>query len=120
MADRGHSGRRSLGYPGAASAGADPDRLARLFIVPSPYTIEAGMGLRFHHVRDGVYDAGGTAANAVEARVVAEAVIAHVRATPNWNACAASIPRPRNSSPPEVPSRSSSRIWRTSRATSAM
>ena len=56
---------------------------SRLFIVPSPYTIEAGMGLRFHHVRDGVYDAGGTAANAVEARVVAEAVIAHVRATPN-------------------------------------
>ena len=28
----------------------------KLFIVPSPYTTEAGMGLQFHHVPDGVFD----------------------------------------------------------------
>ncbi len=54
----------------------------RLFIVPSPYTAEAGMGLRFHHLRDGVYGRGNTQTNAIEAKAVAEAVIAHARATP--------------------------------------
>ncbi|MEI8396688.1 MAG: DUF3320 domain-containing protein [Rhodospirillaceae bacterium] len=55
----------------------------RLFIVPSPHMAEAGMGLRFHYLKNGVYDSGNTATNAVEATAVAEAVIAHVRATPN-------------------------------------
>ncbi len=27
----------------------------KLFIVPSPYTAEAGMGLRFHHIPDGIF-----------------------------------------------------------------
>lgn len=54
----------------------------RLFIVPSPYTAEAGMGLRFHHVADGVFDSGGTSVNAVEARVVAEAVLRHAKSHP--------------------------------------
>lgn len=54
----------------------------KLFIVPSPYTQEAGMGLRFHHVPDGVFDAGGTSANAVEARRVAEAIVRHAREHP--------------------------------------
>lgn len=46
----------------------------KLFIVPSPYTGEAGMGLRFHAVTDGVFDSGNTGTNPVEAKVVAEAV----------------------------------------------
>ncbi|MCM2504274.1 DUF3320 domain-containing protein [Aureimonas altamirensis] len=54
----------------------------KLFIVPSPYTAEAGMGLRFHHVPDGVFDSGGTSVNAVEARIVAEAVIRHAKTNP--------------------------------------
>ncbi|WP_102958224.1 DUF3320 domain-containing protein [Mangrovicella endophytica] len=54
----------------------------KLFIVPSPYTAEAGMGLRFHHVPDGVFDSGGTSVNAVEARTVAEAVIRHAKTNP--------------------------------------
>jgi len=51
----------------------------KLFIVPSPYTQEAGMGLRFHHVPEGIFDSGGTGTNATEARVVAEAVIRHAK-----------------------------------------
>lgn len=54
----------------------------RLFIVPSPYTQEAGMGLRFHHVPDGVFDSGGTGTNPIEARTVAEAIINHARVSP--------------------------------------
>ncbi|MER0240085.1 DUF3320 domain-containing protein [Fulvimarina sp. MAC8] len=54
----------------------------KLFIVPSPYTAEAGMGLRFHNVPDGVFDSGGTSVNAVEARTVAEAVIRHAKTNP--------------------------------------
>jgi very-short-patch-repair endonuclease len=51
----------------------------KLFIVPSPYTQEAGMGLRFQHVPEGVFDSGGTGTNAVEARLVAEAIIRHAK-----------------------------------------
>ena len=54
----------------------------RLFIVPSPYTSEASMGLRFHHVRDGRFDSGNRRVNAVEAKTVAEAVIRHAREHP--------------------------------------
>ncbi|MCX5581741.1 DUF3320 domain-containing protein [Kaistia terrae] len=54
----------------------------KLFIVPSPYTAEAGMGLRFHHVPNGVFDSGGTSANAVEARTVAEAILRHAKTNP--------------------------------------
>jgi very-short-patch-repair endonuclease len=54
----------------------------KLFIVPSPYTQEAGMGLRFHHVADGVFDSGNTGTNAVEAKVVAEAIILHAKTSP--------------------------------------
>lgn len=52
----------------------------KLFIVPSPYTQEAGMGLRFQHIPDGVFDSGGTGTNAVEARYVAQAIIQHAKA----------------------------------------
>lgn len=55
----------------------------RLLIVPSPYTSEAGVGLRFHHLPDAVYDRGGTSTNAREAKTVAMAVIAHAQTTPH-------------------------------------
>lgn len=54
----------------------------RLFIVPSPYTQEAGMGLRFHHVPNGVFESGGSGTNPVEARTVAEAIIRHAKTNP--------------------------------------
>jgi superfamily I DNA and/or RNA helicase len=55
----------------------------KLFIVPSPYTSEAGVGLRFHHLPEAVYDRGKTASNPKEARAVALAVIEHAKSTPN-------------------------------------
>lgn len=55
---------------------------SKLFIVPSPYTQEAGMGLRFHHVPDGIFDSGGTTANLIEARKVAEAILTHAKNQP--------------------------------------
>lgn len=54
----------------------------KLYIVPSPYTKEAAMGLRFHHVPEGLFDSGGTGTNAIEARAVAEAIIRHAKAHP--------------------------------------
>jgi very-short-patch-repair endonuclease len=56
---------------------------SKLFIVPSPYTAEAGMGLRFHQVPQGIFDAGGTRTNQVEAKIVAEAIVAHARDCPD-------------------------------------
>ncbi|TAN57999.1 MAG: hypothetical protein EPN20_16880 [Magnetospirillum sp.] len=55
----------------------------KLYIVPSPYTAEAGMGLSFRHLPQAVYDAGNTRTNAVEAKAVAEAIIRHAKATPH-------------------------------------
>lgn len=49
----------------------------KLFIVPSPHTAEAGMGLKFHHVPNGVFDSGGTGTNRVEAKIIAQAIINH-------------------------------------------
>ena len=37
----------------------------KLFIVPSPYTQQAGLGLRFHHVADGIFETGTTRTNPV-------------------------------------------------------
>ena len=54
----------------------------RLFIVPSPHSAAAGLGLKFNHVPDGVFERGRAAVNRVEARVVAKAVIEHARKTP--------------------------------------
>ncbi|WP_413711667.1 DUF3320 domain-containing protein [Rhizobium sp. Rhizsp82] len=53
---------------------------SKLFIVPSPYTAEAGMGLRFNHVPGGTFEDG---VNKIEAKVVAEAVIRHALNTPD-------------------------------------
>jgi len=55
---------------------------SKLFIVPSPHTVEAGVGLMFHHIPQGVFDAGGTRTNQVEARIVAQAIVAHARDNP--------------------------------------
>jgi very-short-patch-repair endonuclease len=52
---------------------------SKLFIVPSPYTAEAGMGLRFHHIPHGLFDSGGTRTNQVEAKTVAQAIVIHAR-----------------------------------------
>ena len=56
---------------------------SKLFIVPSPYDAVAGMGLKFHLLKDTIYERGGTRTNPREAKIVAEAVIAHARANPN-------------------------------------
>ncbi|MDK1390060.1 DUF3320 domain-containing protein [Sinorhizobium sp. 8-89] len=53
---------------------------SKLFIVPSPYTQEAGIGLRFRHVPGGVFEDG---MNNTEAKVVAEAIIRHAIEHPN-------------------------------------
>jgi very-short-patch-repair endonuclease len=52
---------------------------SKLFIVPSPYTQEAAMGLRFNHVAGGTFEDG---VNKVEAKAVAEAIIRHALNSP--------------------------------------
>ncbi|ENA0612256.1 DUF3320 domain-containing protein [Enterobacter bugandensis] len=54
----------------------------KLFIVPSPYTEEAGMGLRFHYVENGVFESGAGNANPVEAKRIATAILEHVQQNP--------------------------------------
>ncbi|WP_253380939.1 DUF3320 domain-containing protein [unidentified bacterial endosymbiont] len=54
----------------------------KLFIVPSPYTEEAGMGLRFHYVEDGVFESGAGNANPIEAKKIATAILEHVQLNP--------------------------------------
>ena len=54
----------------------------KLFIVPSPYTAQAGMGLRFHHIRDGIFESGTTRINPIEAKAVARAIIEHAISHP--------------------------------------
>ncbi|MGA9608011.1 MAG: DUF3320 domain-containing protein [Rouxiella badensis] len=54
----------------------------KLFIVPSPYTQEAGMGLQFHHISEGVFESGGKGTNTVEAKAVAKAIMEHARKYP--------------------------------------
>lgn len=54
----------------------------KLFIVPSPYTAHSGGGLQFHYVPDGLFDTGNKRNNLVEAKVVAQAIIAHARNFP--------------------------------------
>ncbi len=60
----------------------------RLFIIPSPFTAEAGMGLRFHFVENGIFYSESKSteaqfANPVEARAVAEGVIRHATEHPD-------------------------------------
>ncbi len=110
----------------------------RLYVVPSPTTITAMHGLHFRLVKDGVFDRGNTATNRVEARAIAEAVIEHATRYPEeipgrrrlLGLPARRHPRRARSLAAGAcragrvllvragPSRSSSRTWRTSRATS--
>jgi very-short-patch-repair endonuclease len=53
-----------------------------LFIVPSPYTATAGIGLRFNHVPTGVFESGGARVNREEAKVIARAIMSHAKTTP--------------------------------------
>lgn len=54
----------------------------RLFIVPSPYSAAAALGLKFNHIAEGVYDSGASRTNRVEAKAVCRAIIAHARNNP--------------------------------------
>ncbi|QPK00690.1 DUF3320 domain-containing protein [Enterobacter mori] len=54
----------------------------KLFIVPSPYTEEAGMGLRFHYVEDGVFESGAGNANPIEAKRIATSILEHIQQNP--------------------------------------
>jgi very-short-patch-repair endonuclease len=55
----------------------------KLVIIPSPYTAQSGLGLRFHHVTQGIFETGTTRTNPVEAKAVAEAIIHHAKTTPS-------------------------------------
>jgi len=52
----------------------------KLVVFPSPDGGRRELGLRYHHVPEGVYDRGKSRKNLVEAKVVAEAVMDHARA----------------------------------------
>lgn len=54
----------------------------KLFIVPSPYTAHSGNGLQFHYVTNGLFDTGNKRNNLIEAKVVAQAIIAHAQTHP--------------------------------------
>ncbi|MDC4227117.1 MAG: DUF3320 domain-containing protein [Candidatus Manganitrophus sp.] len=54
----------------------------RLYIVPSPYSAAAGLGLKFNHVSDGVFDSGASGTNRVEAKAICRAVVEHARKNP--------------------------------------
>ncbi len=51
--------------------------------MPSPSSGAGNLGLRFHHIADGVFDRGGSATNRVEAEAVAAAVMKHAREFPD-------------------------------------
>ena len=54
---------------------------SKSFIIRSPFTQGGGRGLRFHPVEDGTFESG-KAVNLVEAKTVAEAMVAHARQFP--------------------------------------
>jgi len=55
----------------------------KLFIVPSPYDAASGMGLKFTHLPNAVFESGESGTNPIEAKAVAEAVIGHAKQNPN-------------------------------------
>ena len=55
----------------------------KLVVFPSPDAERADVGLVHHPLPEARYDRGGSRANRAEARAVAEAVMAHARATPD-------------------------------------
>jgi hypothetical protein len=54
----------------------------RLVTFPAARAADPALGVRFHHVPDGVYDRGGRRDNLREAEVVADLVLAHAREKP--------------------------------------
>ena len=54
----------------------------KLYIPPSPFTEQSGLGLRFHHVADGVFLTGAKRTNPVEAERVARAIVEHAALHP--------------------------------------
>jgi len=62
-----------------------------LFIVPSPVTAAGNLGLRFNHIKNGVFDTGGTRVNREEAKSIANAIIAHAMNTPQHSLGVASF-----------------------------
>lgn len=63
----------------------------RLYIVPSPYSAAAGLGVKFNYVAEGVFDSGGSGTNRVEAKAICRAVVDHARKTPNLSLGAAAF-----------------------------
>ena len=55
----------------------------KLQLFPSPDVEREEVGLFYHHLRDTVYDRGGTRTNPKEARIVAEKVMEHARSCHN-------------------------------------
>ncbi len=62
-----------------------------LFIVPSPITAAGNLGLRFNHIKNGVFDTGGTRVNREEAKSIANAIIAHAKNSPQHSLGVASF-----------------------------
>ena len=56
---------------------------SQLHVIPSPRRDPEDLGLRFHLITEGHFDRGGSATHAVEARRIAEAVVAFARDTPH-------------------------------------
>jgi very-short-patch-repair endonuclease len=54
----------------------------RLHVAPSPFAEHPQLGLVFRHVPDGGFERGGSGVNRLEAELVAAAVIAHARSSP--------------------------------------
>lgn len=55
----------------------------RLFVVPSPYSANPELGLRFHHIEGGVFDTGVSATNRIEAKAVCDAIVEHAKTSPH-------------------------------------
>jgi AAA domain len=55
----------------------------KLFIVPSPQSKNQELGLKFNLIPDGVFDAGASATNRVEAKAVCRGIINHARNHPD-------------------------------------
>lgn len=55
----------------------------KLFIVPSPYSATADLGLKFNFVRDGIFDSGASKTNRSEAREICKAILKHAQETPD-------------------------------------
>ena len=51
----------------------------RLVTFPAPVLDSTQLGVHFHHVENGIYDRGRSRTNRIEAKVVAERVISHLR-----------------------------------------